>query len=484
MPADYRFHGYTLDTAAGALSGPAGSVPLRPKALTLLELFVSNPGRALGKEEILNAVWAGVTVSDETLTQTVHELRRALGDDAQTLIRTVPRRGYLFPADVLEIAPQEHRRLAIHPFVNLSSDPEQGFFAAGLVIDLESALGLIGGIELCPPGDPATDVRLTGSVRAASGQIRVTARLAEAAGDRQLWSGRFDGQADGIFALQDEITRKVAVAMQVELTTGDHARLWDGQTASLAAWEKCVLAYGHYLRWSEADMSRARDLLHEALQIDPDYLGAKILLAKTWWYIARYFTDGGERESAIAEAERLAREVLARTPDTANAMMTLGSAAWLRDRHDEALTLCRRASELSPSDAWVQGFFGLISVFSGDLAEAQAVLLRAARLSPQTVTWIDFQIGHARAWAGDHSGALASLTTYISATPNDVWGHLMLAIAHGFAGRPDEARRAVTEAQRCQPGIGLAHIRRSHRYRDPARLERIVAVLTAAGLPA
>ncbi len=484
MPAVYSFHGFTLDTAAGSLSGPVGPVPLRPKALSLLELFVRGAGRALGKDEIMTAVWPGVTVSDETLTQTVHELRRALGDDAQALIRTVPRRGYLFPADALEAAPRSHRTLAVLPFENLSSDPEQAFFAAGLRLDLEAALGLIGGIELRPPHDADTDVQLTGSVRAASGQIRVTARLVEATGGRQLWSGRFDGRADGIFALQDEITRKVAVAMQIELTTGDYARLWDGQTASLAAWERYVVAYGHYLRWTEADIRRARDLLREAIEIDPDYIGAKVMLAKTWWYDARFYTQGGDRAYAVAEAERLADEVLEQRPDAGNAMMTLGGAAWLRDSHDEALALCRRACDMSPSDAWVLGFYGMIAIFSGDLNDALAVLGRAARLSPQTIAWVNYHLAHARAWSGDDPGARASIHAYIATDSHDPWGQVMLAVVHGFAGRADAARSAVAELLRRQPDIDQEQVRRAHRFRDPARLERMMDVLVAAGLPA
>ena len=482
MHAVYRFHGLTLDTAAGTLAGPFGPVPLRPKALALLELFVRGAGRALGKDEIMDAVWAGVTVTDETLTQTVHELRRALGDDAQALIRTVPRRGYLFAAEALDAAPRGHRTLAVLPFENLSSDPEQEFFAAGLGLDLVAALGMIGGVEML--ADPAkADHQLTGSVRAAAGHIRVTARLAEVKSDRQLWSGRFDGGADDIFALQDEITRKVAVAMQVELTSGDNARLWDGQTSSLAAWERYVIAHGLHLRWTEADSSRARDLLREALAIDPDYLSAKVMLGITWWYDARFHTQGNERAHAIAEAERLAKEVLARRPDAGNALMLLGGTAWLSDRHDEAVALCRRACHLAPSDAWVLGFFGMISIFSGDLGEALAVLGRAALLSPQTISWVDFHLGHARAWAGDDAGALTNLHTYIASSPHDPWGHLMLAMVHGFAGRPDDARRAVAEALRQQPDIDRAQVRRTHRYRDPARLERMIAVLTEAGLP-
>lgn len=483
MPAVFRFHGLTLDTAAGTLAGPLGPMPLRPKALALLELFVRGAGRALGKEEILDAVWPGVTVTDETLTQTVHELRRALGDDAQTLIRTVPRRGYLFPAEALEAAPRGHRTLAVLPFVNLSSDPEQDFFAAGLGLDLESALGLIGGIEL--HADPAkADYQLTGSIRAASGQIRVTARLVDLAGGRQHWSGRFEGRADDIFALQDEITRKVAVAMQVELTTGDSARLWDGQTSSLAAWERYVVAHGHYLRWTEAENSRARDLLREALAIDPDYIAARVMLGNTWWYDARYFTSGNTRMHAIAEAERLAKEVLERRPDAANALMLLGGTAWLRDRHDEAVALCRRACELSPSDAWVLSFFGMISIFSGDLGEALAVLGRATTLSPQTSACTDYHLSHARAWAGDDVGAQASIHSYIAATPREPWGQVMLALMHGLAGRSDDARSAIAAALLLQSELDLDQVRRSLRFRDPARLERVIAVLSDAGLPA
>jgi len=271
---------------------------------------------------------------------------------------------------------------------------------------------------------------------------------------------------------------------EVKLTSGDYARLWDGQTKSLAAWERCVVANEHHERWSEGDNRRARDLLHEALEIDPDYVAAKVLLSKTWWFDARYYMQGDDREHALAEAERLANEVLERYPDTASAMMFLGATAWLRDRHDQAITLCRRAASLSPSDAWTLGFFGVISVFSGDLNEALAVLERAARLSPQTFTWIDYNIGHAQAWVGDDADAQARMHRYIAANPQDTWGYLMLAVVHGFAGRTDDARRAVAEAMRQQPDIDQKQVRRSQRYRDPVRLERVIAVLNTAGLPA
>jgi Flp pilus assembly protein TadD len=129
------------------------------------------------------------------------------------------------------------------------------------------------------------------------------------------------------------------------------------------------------------------------------------------------------------------------------------------------------------------GCFGMISIFSGDLSEALAVIARAARLSPQTIAWVNYHNAHARAWTGDDSGALTSARVYIAASPHDPWGHIMLAIVHGFAGRPDDARRAVAGALRENLGLNADEVRRAHRYRDPARLERVLNVLAAAGLP-
>ena len=93
-------------------------------------------------------------------------------------------------------------------------------------------------------------------------------------------------------SFQDEITRNVAVALQIELTRGDFARLWDGQTKSLAAWERMVRAGTAFLRWSEQDMRNARHMAEEALAIDPDYSAARLMSGLTWWYDARFLRLG------------------------------------------------------------------------------------------------------------------------------------------------------------------------------------------------
>ena len=117
-PAAYRFDRFTLDLARGALLGPDGAeVPLRPKSFALLRLFVENAGRLLDRDAIMAAVWPDVVVSDESIAQCVRDIRKALGDEAQQLLKTVPKRGYLFaaevaPAETTAPAPRAERRLA------------------------------------------------------------------------------------------------------------------------------------------------------------------------------------------------------------------------------------------------------------------------------------------------------------------------------------------------------------------------------------
>ena len=97
----YRFDRFTLDTVRGALLAAGGTeVALRPKAFSLLARLVENAGRLLDRDEIMRAIWPGVVVTEDSITQCVKEIRRALGDDDQRLLRTLPRRGFLFAAAV------------------------------------------------------------------------------------------------------------------------------------------------------------------------------------------------------------------------------------------------------------------------------------------------------------------------------------------------------------------------------------------------
>src|SRR5499425_2020056 len=170
MTKSFQFAGHTLDVARSSLRGADGEVQLRPKSFEVLVYLVENAERLVPKEELIKAIWPTVVVTDESLTHCVSELRSALGDTQQTIIKTVPRRGYRFAAPVsrfaanlapmaqsavaaalqppalpdigrkLEPALPDRPSIAVLPFQNMSGDPEQEYFADGVVEDIITAL--------------------------------------------------------------------------------------------------------------------------------------------------------------------------------------------------------------------------------------------------------------------------------------------------------------------------------------------------------
>ncbi len=155
-----RFGSFTLDLDRLCLRGPSGRADLRPKSFEVLRYLVEHTGRVVTKEEMLNAIWPDVTVSDESLTQCVSEVRRAIGDENQRIIKTVPRRGYLMDVAIsTDDVPGVHTpiaapfepsssslplpdrpSIAVLPFTNMSGDAEQEYIADGIVEDITTEL--------------------------------------------------------------------------------------------------------------------------------------------------------------------------------------------------------------------------------------------------------------------------------------------------------------------------------------------------------
>ena len=157
--AVYQFEGFVLDIPRGILLTADGeAIQLRYKSFELLRLFVENAGRLLDRDTINQAVWSGAVVNDDSITQCVRDIRRTLGDDAQTMVKTVPRRGYVFAAKVTtsreERAAQkisnvatlpDRSSIAVMAFTNMSGDPDQEYFVDGMVEEIITALSRIRG---------------------------------------------------------------------------------------------------------------------------------------------------------------------------------------------------------------------------------------------------------------------------------------------------------------------------------------------------
>jgi TolB-like protein len=236
----YQIAGFTLDLVRGALLNPKGmEVPLRAKSFELLRLFVVNAGRLLDRDTINQAIWADIVVTDDAITQCVRDIRRALGDEAQAIIRTVPRRGYVFAADMTNVTDQRPRAaaaaevmslpdrpsIAVLPFANLSADPEQEYFSDGVADDIitelsrDRALFVIArnssftyrgrSIDVKPVGrELGVRYVVEGSVRRASGRVRVTAQLIDATTGSHVWAERYDREVEHVFAVQARLPRQ------------------------------------------------------------------------------------------------------------------------------------------------------------------------------------------------------------------------------------------------------------------------------------
>jgi class 3 adenylate cyclase len=197
-PTAWRFDRFTLDLARGALLGPDGTeVPLRPKSMALLRLLVENPGRLLDRDAIMTAVWPDVVVSDESITQCARDVRKALGDEAQRLLKTVPKRGYLFaaevtPAETTAPAPRVERRLAailaadVAGYSRLMERDEAGTVARLKAIRqelVEPVLARYGGRFVDLKGDGAI-VEFGSAVAAVEAAVAIQRAMAEREADR------------------------------------------------------------------------------------------------------------------------------------------------------------------------------------------------------------------------------------------------------------------------------------------------------------
>jgi TolB-like protein len=251
----YRFDRFVLDIGRGTLAEDGVECQLRPKSLTLLKYLVENCGRVVDRDEIMQAVWPGVFVTEDSIAQCIKDIRRALGDDQRSLLRTLPRRGYLFvgpvktgvpdpTATVTEISASgagpttqsEHaipqvgpeRRLpdkpsiAVLPFINLSGDPNEDYFSDGITEDIITELSRFSELFVIARNSSftykgkAVDVRqvgrelgvryaLEGSIRRAGDRVRITAQLIDATTAAHLWAERFNRKLEDVFAVQDEI---------------------------------------------------------------------------------------------------------------------------------------------------------------------------------------------------------------------------------------------------------------------------------------
>ncbi|MFC7739300.1 winged helix-turn-helix domain-containing protein [Roseomonas sp. GCM10028921] len=525
------FAGFRLDLARGCLHGPDGGVLLlRPKSFDVLRHLLEHPGRLVSREELMEAVWPEVIVTDDSITHCITEVRRALGDEGQRILRTVPRRGYLLEAkvtsggagaEVTYVAETEDRvaaerktgsiggafgptlsdrcSLVVLPLVNLSGDPEQEYFADGMTEELITALSRVRWFFVIARNSAftykgrAVDVRqigrelgvryvLEGSIRKAGGRIRITAQLTETEAGHHVWADRFEGALDDIFELQDRVAEAVAGAMEPNLRAAEIERSARKPTESLDAYDLYLRALSLFYQFTQLGNTTAIALLRRAVSLDPNFALAKAAGAAMH---AIRKSQGWSEPEEQAEGARWAREVLATTQDDpATLRLAALAVSSLAHDYDAGVAAAERALALTRNSAQVLLSCGWVYIYACQPAMALPLFERAMRLSPldPEMAYILSGIALSHLIAGDLEAAISWSERAVRHTPAWLSGHRTLIGALMLSGRKVEARTAAAILQNIAPqGRSLEAV--IHPMRNREIRDRFIQALRDAGLP-
>ena len=504
-----RFEGFTLDLDGHALTDAAGQdVPLTPAEFGLLAAFVRGAGRALSRDHLLQAVAGRESeASDRSVDVLVGRLRRKIETDpkAPRLIVTVPGVGYKFatraaPAPLAPVAEADRPSLAVLPFANLSGDPEQDYFADGIVEELTNALSRVRWFFVIARNSSftykgrAVDVRqvgrelgvryvLEGSVRKAGGRVRIAAELVETEAGAHVWADRFDGVVDDIFDLQDTITASVVGAIEPRLRDAELARTKRQRPGNPTAYDYFLRGLASfYLETREGTQETLR-FLAQAMESDPSFappytLAAECLVARldnTW---------SADREEEKREAERLARAALALDKNDPTVLAFAGHVlAYAAHDYSTGLALIERSLALNPNSPRVFQLGGYTHLYAGDPNQAIELFRQGLRVGPLDARCFILFSGLACALTmlGRDEEALMWANKSVASSASWAPGLRMQACALAHLGRMEEARAVAARVMQTWPGYRVSNVRQL--IQAGPGLDRYLDGLLRAGLP-
>jgi adenylate cyclase len=388
--------------------------------------------------------------------------------------------------------------IAVLPFVNKSGDPKQDYFSDGITETIITALTQIQNMFVIARSSTFTykgknveikqvaeelGVRyvLEGSVQKTEDRVRISAQLIDAITGKYLWAERWDRDLTDIFALQDEITKKIITSLNVKLLKGEDARRWARSTDNLEAYLKFLEGTKIHQQHTKDTNLRGRQMLEEVIALDPNFLGAYAQLGVIHIVDAAY----GWAESfdkSVKAAEELANKVLSLDDSFAGAYILLSAVHMMRGEYKKGVALRRKAVALEPNSANPHAWLGIGLLYvEGKVEESIKEFKIARRLNPFPPNWILNYSAAAYRVNGEYEKAIEILEEIIKRSPDTWLSHFELSACYGLLGREEEARAAAAEVLRIRPNFSIAKLH-DHPYRDKADKERTIEVLLKAGL--
>ena len=450
------------------------------------------------------AVWPGTAVEDSNLNVQIAALRRVL-DEGRTegsCIQTVRGRGYRFTAAVARVAAETRSNaaalqqsdppslpdkpsLAVMPFQNMSGDPEQEYFADGMVEEIITALSRIRWLFVIARNssftykDQAIDVKqvgrelgvryvLEGAVRKASGRVRITAQLIDALSETHLWADHFDGSLEDVFDLQDKVASSVAGVIEPALQVAEIRRSAEHPTNDLTAFDLYLRALPHLDTFEKSGFVRALDLLGQAIERDPHY-GPALALAALCHEGLEVSGWTEDPEAARNTSIGLARRALRSGPEDPNVLALAAFVlGYFGEDIDVAIRLIDRGLTLNPSFARGWHWSGILRVFAGQPDLALEHFETFLRLSPRDrrANYLH-GIGEAYFFSRRFDDAAAKLLESLERAPSFTVTYRVLAACYAHLGRLDEAREIVRRLRAITPFV----LESATRFRNPEHRE-------------
>jgi len=533
------------DATTNEIGRGAETARLEPKAMEVLMALARRPGEAVTREALMSSVWPGVIVGDEALTQCIIKLRRALGDDPRSprYIETISKRGYRLIAPVAvsdpagmpgQAAPRRWRRwiaagasaavlacagiyaswalrppgapataaaiagddalrgavtVSVLPFETFGDDPAKARLAAGIRNDLSTDLarlpGLrvisVAGISARRDAAGAGRYQVSGSVQHERDALRINIRLTDARSGEQLWSQRYERPFRDLFALQSEITQRVAEQIPAAIGASERRRAAKRYTQSVEAYELFLRGQAQFLSREEDGMREARASYARAIELDPRFARAYAGLAMAYALnITRPNTTRNDAE--IRRALELAQTARQIDPDIPEVHWALGFVHVRHRRHEDAIAALRRAIDLNPSYADAYALLGGIYTYLGQPEQSVSLLRTALRLNPDAGYLYYLILGRAYLFLQDYEQARINLREALSRNAADLESRLYLAAALVAEGELASAEWEAEEIRSLAPGFATRNWLESYPMTSTPQRERLLALAGRIGL--
>lgn len=513
---------------------------LEPKSMAVLLYLIERHEEVISREELLDAVWPGVHVGDDSLTAAIIKIRRSLGDDARspTHVETIPKRGYrlISPLGVSEVdglatsemiaaskatvsgkwllpvlvtfaallaimfftnfrnveLPEAQATVAgtstvieVMPFSNASGDSAQDYLALGIsdtiLNDLANNSGLSVRQALANSSPPKqADYILQGSVARMGDKLRVVARLIDGDDGEVLRALQFDKKFEDLLAIEDEIRENVLTEIAGTIDARTKSRRARGYTESIAAYDLFLQAQRQLLVRTAATNSAARSLYEEAISADETFARAYGGLALS--YAAEYRNGWvDDRGQALENAMKFAQTAIGISPDLPEQHWVIGYVLTQKRDFGEAETHLKHAIDISPSFADAYALLGGIETYRGAPENTIPLLHDALRRNPNAGYLYFLLLARAYYFLGDYDQAQINLSEALERNPENVEARLYLAATLFHLGRIDEAEWEPMEVQGIEPEFSLEIWSMNYPMARGEHLERLLADLRSVG---